>query len=270
MKKLFYIAIVIIAFSSCSEYQKALKSQEVSEKFQMGNDLFDAGKFSKANRLFVQIVPKYRGKPQAEKLMYMYSMTYYEMRDYYTSNYQMERFVSAYPESEKVQEIAFLGAKSYYHLSPVYSKEQKETYDALNKLQGFINSYPDSEYLAEANTLVKELDYKLERKAFEIAKEYNKTGPHSRDYQAAISAFDNFIIDFPGTSFKEDAMFYRLDSAYKMAVNSVEWKKEQRIKDAITYYKSFKKSFAESKYGEEVEQMNEELITLLQGYNSKS
>ena len=138
MKKLFYIAIVVIAFSSCSEYQKALKSEEVSEKFTMGTELFDAGKFNKANRLFVQIVPKYRGKPQAEKLMYMYSKTFYEMRDYYTANYQMERFVSAYPESEKVQEIAYLGAKSYYHLSPVYSKEQKETIDALSKLQDLL------------------------------------------------------------------------------------------------------------------------------------
>ena len=81
---------------------------------------------------------------------------------------------------------------------------------------------------------MKELDFKLEKKAFEIAKGYNKTGPYSRDYQAAISAFDNFIIDFPGTSLKEDAMFYRLDSAYKLAVNSVAWKKEQRLKDAIS------------------------------------
>ena len=118
--------------------------------------------------------------------------------------------------------------------------------------------------------MVKELDFKLEKKAYEIAKGYNKTGPYSRDYQAAISAFDNFIVDFPGTSLKEDAMFYRLDSAYKMSINSVEWKKEQRLKDAITYYKSFKKSFSESNYSEEADKMNEELNTLLQGYNSKS
>jgi outer membrane protein assembly factor BamD len=270
MKKFFYIAIAVIALSSCSEYQKALKNEDISKKFTLGIELYDAGKFNKANRLFVQIVPKYRGKPQAEKLMYMYSKSFYETKDYYTANYQMERFVSAYPQSEKVQEIAFLAAKSYYQLSPVYSKEQKETVEAIEKLQDFINTYPDSEYLAEANVLVKELDYKLQKKAFEIAKGYNKIGPYTRDYQAAITAFDNFLIDFPGTSFKEDAMYYRLDSAYKLAVNSVEYKKEKRVKDAIAYCKSFKKTYAESKYSEEVENMNEELSTLLQTYNSKS
>ena len=128
MKKLISILVVIIAFSSCSEYQKALKSEDIAIKFKLGTEMYDAGKFSKANRLFAQIVPKYRGKPQAQKLMYMYSRSFYEMKDYYTSNYQMERFVSSYPNSEKVEEIAYLGAKSYYQLSPVYSKEQKRNY----------------------------------------------------------------------------------------------------------------------------------------------
>ncbi len=163
-----------------------------------------------------------------------------------------------------------MAAKSYYFLSPVYSKEQKETVDAIGKLQGFINSYPDSEYLASANTLVKELDYKLEKKAFEIAKEYNTTGPCSRDYQAAISAFDNFIIDFPGTTLKEDAMFYRLDSAFKMAINSVEWKKEQRLKEAKSLYDTFVKLYSESKFNEEIKSMGEELVTQMQPYSSKS
>ena len=150
MRKLLYLLVVLV-FCSCSEYQKALKSTDIGEKFKMGTELYDAEKFSKANRLFVDIVPKYRGKPQAEKLMYMYSMTFYKMKDYYTANYQMERFVSSYPKSVKKEEIAFLAAKSYYHLSPIYSKEQKETMDGINKMQGFINQFPNSELCTHYN-----------------------------------------------------------------------------------------------------------------------
>lgn len=192
------------------------------------------------------------------------------MRDYYTANYQFERFVSAYPESEKIEETAFLGAKSYYHLSPVFSKEQKESIEAIDKLQEFINRFPDSEYLIEANALVKELEYKLEKKAFSIAKEYHKTGPHSRDYSAAIKSFDNFLIEFPGTSFGEDAMYYRFDSAYKLAVNSVPWKKEERLKAAITYFNSFNKAYANSEHMDEADKKHEELNGLLEGFNTKS
>ena len=266
MKKLVYILVVIIAFSSCNEYQKALKSEDIGTKFKLGTELYDSGKYGKANRLFVQIVPKYRGKPQAEKLMYMYSMTFYKMRDYYTSNYQMEQFVSTYSNSEKMEEIAFLGAKSYYHLSPVFSKEQEDTIEAIEKLQEFINRFLESQYLNEANTLVKELEYKLEKKSYSTAKQYN----HIEDFEASIKSFDNFILEFPGTSLRENAMFYRLDSAYKLAINSVQIKKEDRIKNAITYFNSFNKAYTNSENKEVADKMHKELNGLLLEFNTKS
>ena len=133
MKKLFYLFSILLAFSSCSEYQKALKSEDIATKFKYGTELFDAGKWTKANKLLAQIVPNYRGKPQAEKLMYMYARSFYEMGDYITAGYQLNRFENGYPTSEKVEEASFLGAKSYYQVSPVYSKEQHETIEALEK-----------------------------------------------------------------------------------------------------------------------------------------
>lgn len=270
MKKLLYILLLGIILSSCNEYQKALKSESMQEKYEMGEKLYDEGKFNKANRLFIQIVPKFRGRAQAEKLMYMYSRTFYETRDYYTANYQFERFVSAYPQSEKVEEAAFYAAKSYYHLSPRYSKEQKETIEALDKLQAFINTYPESEFLPEANSMVKELDYKLEKKAFSIAQQYNKIGPYTRDYQAAIKAFDNFLLNYPGSTYREQALYYRLDSAYKLSINSVERKKEARLKNAMNYYDQFKKAYPDSEFSEEVDSMNEELAELLSNFSTKS
>ena len=74
--------------------------------------------------------------------------------------------------------------------------------------------------MSKASDLVRELDYKLEEKAYNIALQYNITGPFHRDYNSAISAFDHFLIEFPGSMFKEDAMFYKFDSAYKLATNS--------------------------------------------------
>ena len=255
MKNFIYILIITFSINSCSEYQKVLKSEDIAAKFKLGTELFEAGKFAKANRIFVQIVPKYRGKPQAQKLMYMYCRTFYETRDYYTANYQMERFVDAYPKSEKAQEIGFLAAKSYYKLSPLFSKDQTETVEALEKLQLFINTYPLSEYLDQANTLVKELDDKLEKKAFSVALQYNKTGPYHRDYNSAITALDNFLIEFPGSSYKQEAMYYKFDSAYQLAINSVEWKQSERTEKAISYYNSLLYAFPETKDNENIQNM---------------
>lgn len=273
MKKFFYILITLTILSSCNEYQKALKSEDIATKFKMGEAFYDEGKYAKANKLFAQIVPNYRGKPQAEKLMYLYSNSYYRMKDYYISGYQFERFATSYPKSEKLEEASFLSAKSYYMLSPIYSKDQKETIEAIEKLQTFINLFPESEYLAEANELIKELDFKLQKKAFEIAKQYNRIS----DYPASVKSFDNFIFEFPGSELKEEALFFRLDSAYKLAMNSLEYKrgtliplKKPRLEQAKEFYTGFKKSFANSKYTTEVDNIALAIEEELKNYSTKS
>ena len=266
MRKLLYISLIFGLLSSCNDFQKALKSEDISKKFEMGTALFEEGKWNKANRLFAQIVPQYRGKPQAEKLMYMYSMSFYNMEDFYVAAYQFERFETSYPNSEKVEEAAFLGAKSAYMLSPKYSKEQKETIQAIERLQLFINKYPESEFLSEANQMVKELDIKLERKAFEIAKQYNLV----TDYPASIKSCENFILDFPGSIYREATFYVRFDSAYKLAVNSVQQKKEARVKDAIKYFEAYKKAYPNAENMPLAIEMNNELIELQNQFNTKS
>lgn len=266
MKKALYILFVTIVFVSCSDFQRTLQSENVAEKFKKGTELYEAGKWSKAHRLFSQVIQNYRGKPQGEKLTFMHAMCSYKMKDYYIASYHFDKFVDIYPKSEKSEEAAFLAAKGYYEISPVYSKEQKETVEAIEKLQLFVNAYPNSQYLAEANKLVKELDFKLEKKAFEIAKQYNII----RDYKASIKSFNNFLFNFPGTTLRNEALFYRLDSAYNLALLSVDRLKEQRIKDAISYYEAFKKSYPNSEYLEEVTEMKDKLQQELNTFTTKS
>ena len=257
MRKIQFILIFGLILS-CSEYQKALNSDVIADKFILATSLYDKGEYKKANRLFTQIVPQYRGKPQAQKLMYMHAKCFYETKSYYTANYQCERFASTYPDSEKAQEIAFLGAKSYYHLAPIFSKDSKETITAIEKLQAFINTFPESEYIQEANELVFNLDFRLEMKAYDTALQYNTL----TDYQASIKAFDNFILDFPGSKLREKAMYYRFDSSYRLALNSVSWKMQERIDKATSHYNSLKRSYDSSEFIQDAEMKLNELNEL--------
>ncbi len=251
MKKIVSLIVLVVFFSSCSEYQKALKSDDIAVKYGLSVKMYDKGKYDKAIRLFEQISPSYKGKPQAEKLFYMYSQAYYKTKQYYLAGYQFESFASSYPKSEKQEEALFLGARCFTKLSPVYSLDQTDTDKAVDKLQNFIDTYPSSTYLTEANAMVKELRNKIEKKAFENAKQYNTIS----DFQASQIAFDNFISDFPGTSFKEEALFYKLDSAYKLAINSVPAKMEERLKTAKSAYNSLTKYKADSKFKTKADEM---------------
>lgn len=251
MKKYLYIFALIVLVTSCSEYQKALNTEDVAIKFDQATKKYDQKKYSKAIRLFEQIAPSYKGKPQAEKLFYMFAHSYYNTKQYYLAAYQFESFASSYPKSEKREEAAFLAAKCFSKLSPVSSLDQTDTDKALQKLQDFIDLYPNSEYLPDANAIVTELKNKLEKKAFDIAKQYNTI----TDYKSAIASFENFISDFPGTPLKEDALYYKFDSAYNLAINSVSQKMKERLENAKIAHANLIKFKADTKYKAKADEM---------------
>lgn len=251
MKKFLALFVLVVFVSSCSQYQKALKSDDTTLKLEQATKMYDAKKYAKAIRLFEQLSPVYKGKPQAERLFYMYSQSLYKTEQYYLAGYQFESFASSYPKSQKMEEASFLGAKCFVQLSPVYSLDQTDTYKAIDKLQSFIDTYPASPNLAEANTMAKTLREKLEKKAYENAKIYNNIS----DFKAAMVAFDNFIINYPGTPYKEKALFYKLDSAYNLAINSVPAKMEERLKNAKQAYLSLVKFKADTEYKSKADQM---------------
>ena len=264
IKQFISLSLVAIIFASCSPYHKALKSDETKLKFDMGTTLYEAGDYGKAQRLFAQIVPQYRGKPQAEKLMYMYSDTFYQTEDYYLAAFQFDRFVKAYSTSDRLAEASFKSAKSSYFLSPRFSLDQEDTNDALTKMQEFINSYPDSEEVAEANKVIKELEDKLEKKQFEIAKQYHLIS----DFKSAIKSFENFINDHPGSKRKEEALYLKFDAAYQLAMLSVESKKEARLNNAQQYYNKFKSNFNNSEFLKDANKSIEKIQKALEAQQS--
>ncbi len=268
-QKVAHFLLVVACFSvllSCSEYQKALKSEDTKVKYELAQQYYDAGDFKKANRLYEQIIPKFRGKPQAERIVFFYANSYYQIKDYYTAAYQFDRFVKSHPKSEKLQEAAFLAAKSTFKLSPKYSIDQEETITAIQKLQGFINAYPSAKEIPEANEMVKELRLKLDKKAFEIAKQYNTI----RDYRSSITALENFIVDHPGTPFKEEALYYKFDSAYRRAMNTYEYLKKTRLTEAREAYDDLKTFKPEGEFIKKADKLITDIDEALVDYQETS
>jgi len=68
-------------------------------------------------------------------------------------------------------------------------------------------------------------------------------------------AFDNFIINFPGTPYKEKALFYKLDSAYNLAINIYQNKMEERLISAKAAYTGFVKYYNNSEYKPKADEM---------------
>ncbi|MBT8281281.1 MAG: outer membrane protein assembly factor BamD [Muriicola sp.] len=261
LHKILPLALVLSLFISCNEYQKVLKNEDVKAKYDLAEKFYGEKDFKRANRLFEQIAPKYVGKPQGERVLFFLADTYFQIKNYNFAGYQFERFIKSYPKSDKAAEASFLGAKSYYMLSPRYSLDQTDTDKALVKLQNFINTYSESEFLPEANAMAKELTTKKEKKAFEIAKQFTKLGnSYILDYSiSAVAALDNFVSDFPGTIFREEAFYLKLVATANLALNSTENRKQERLETAETAYNNLLKYYPETSFQKEADDLYEKI-----------
>ena len=57
-------------------------------------------------------------------------------------------------------------------------------------------------------------------------------------------------------------MYFRFDSAFKLAINSVVRRQAERIENAVNYFNSFKNNYKESEFIEEMESKMNELIEI--------
>ncbi|MGB5981129.1 MAG: outer membrane protein assembly factor BamD [Nonlabens sp.] len=251
MKNSFFFIALLLLIAACSPYQKALKSEDTMVKVAMIDTLMKKGKYGKSIALFDQVKNKYRGTDSAATMALKYAKALYEDETYILSANQYERFTTSHPTNPERDMASFMAAKSHYQMSELYSKDQRNTQIALVKLQDYINLYPNGEYTDEANVLVDELRTKLDKKAFEIARNYH----HRERYIPAIESFENFIIEHPGSSYQDDAHFYLLDSEFEYAILSREEKVAGRLKLAKKYYDTFARRFPDSEYMEDANEI---------------
>ncbi|QCX39785.1 outer membrane protein assembly factor BamD [Aureibaculum algae] len=266
IKQLGLLVIIAVTFSACSEYHKVLNKGTTEDQYKLATQLFEEGSYNKSINLFEKVIPKYGAKPQMERIQYMVGEANFKTKSYELAAYYFERFIGNYPSSSKIEDATFLAAQSYYYDSPKSSRDQANTHKALTALQNFIDKFPESEKIKEANQYYDDLATRLEKKAFDIAKQYYIT----EKYQAAIMAFDIFIEDNFGTEYKEEALAYKFLAAYKLAMNSAEFKKEERINNATASYDRLKKNFPESErlkeFSSKLEDLNKELEKLKELY----
>ncbi len=242
---------VLIFLSSCSSYQKLLKSDDIQLKKEKAIEYYEKGDYQKSLTLITDIIPAFRGSSEAEMLNYYYAMANYKLKDYIMASHYFKTFTQGFPRSEHVEEFLFLSAYCKYLLSPRPTLDQTETRDAINELQAFINRFPQSEKVLEANDLIDELRDKLETKAFNTAMLYFNL----MDYEAAVTTFNNVIRDFPDTEYREKSLFFIMRSHFLFAENSIVFRQLERYNNVVDAYGKLVKRFPETSFLSDADSM---------------
>ena len=258
MKKYLYIYIFLI-FSSCSKYQKVLKSDDFSFKFKKAVEYYQSEEFNKALPIFDELRTIMLGKEKMEEVSYYFAYSHYSTGDLISAAYLFDLFSKNYPNSKYVEECAFMSAYCYYLLAPDYSLDATNNYKGINALQNFVNYYPYSKRNDECNKYIDELRKKLALKAFSNAKQYFTT----QNYKSALVAFNNVLIDFPSTNNREEIQYLIVKSSFLLAINSISKKIEERLSNTLDAYEQFKDNYSNSEYLKELNEIKEKTISKL-------
>jgi len=251
---LFIVSLTALVIASCNSYDKLLKSTDNEKKYNAAMKYYEDKNYDRAQQLFDVILPIYRGSARAEKIYYCYAYSYYYMKDYMMAAYNFKNFYATFPKSDWAEECLYMSAYCQYLDSPVYSLDQEITKNAIQDVQLFINKFPNSSRIAECNKLIDELRFKLETKAFEIARLYYNI----EDYKAAVTAFANLSKDFPDTKYREESMVYITKAYYYYARRSIDEKKLERYQAAAKAYENLLKFYPESNYLKELSSIYKE------------
>lgn len=261
----FILLIITILASSCSNYNKILKSRDMDAKMDYAIRLYNKGEYFKALPFFEELITVFRGTKKAEKTYYYYAYTNYKLGDFQSAAYDFENFTKTFPNSEFTEECAFMHAYCYFEDSPLYSLDQTNTLKAINHLQLFADRYPKSSRIERCNQLIDELRGKLETKDFENARLYY----NMESYKAAITSFKNLIHDYPSTRFREQALFMTLKAGFLYAENSIDSKKAGRYNEALSYYQDFTSAYPESKFSKEANELGNSIRKKLDKSNTE-
>jgi len=259
IKTIFFLAILLVIFSSCSKYEKLLKSNDFEKKYAAAIEYYQKQDYYRALQLFDDLIPFYRGTERVEQIMYYYGDCYFNQGQFLLAAYHFRNFARTYASSPLREEAYYMSAYCYYKDSPAYYLDQTNTQRAINEMQLFINMFPESAKISEANQIIDELRGKLERKAYQTALLYLKT----KSYSSAIIAFKNVLKDFPDTKFREQSLFNILKASYLLAINSIESKKPERLKTTLEAYNNFVSKYPESDFLREATSMKNSIEKLL-------
>ncbi|MDN4029753.1 MULTISPECIES: outer membrane protein assembly factor BamD [Chryseobacterium] len=238
MKKYILGIFTVAVVASCvSKQERAMKSADKNLILKTANENFAKKKWKNALALYDRLPNLVAGTDDAPNVVFNSAYANYYDKNYRLAGNQFKNFAISFPQDKRREEAAYMSALCYYEGSMDYNLDQSTTQTAINELQDFLNNYPNSERSKNINTLIDELSYKLEFKAYENARQYYKMA----EYKAANVAFENVLEDFPSTKLRPQIYDYIVKSRYELATKSIYDLKDERIESALSFTKQIEK-----------------------------
>lgn len=255
MKRFLYLAIVLIVFSSCNEYNALLKSSDIDQRYEAAKKYYYLGKYNRCSDLLLNLLATTKGTDRGQEALYMLAVANYKSKNYDSASDYFKKYYESYPRGYYNEDARLLSGISLLKNTPEPILDQTDTYRAITEFTDFIETMPASKYRKQAQDNIFILQDKLIEKEYAAAKLYYDLGTYfgnctegGSNYQACIVTSQNAINDYPYSERREDFAILILRSKFDLAEQSVEDRKAERYQSAAEEYYSFQNEYPESKF----------------------
>jgi outer membrane protein assembly factor BamD len=246
--RLHIVLIILVLFSSCTGYEKLLKSTDFDLKKSKAKEFYDKGEYVKTTELLTQILPRFRATDEAEELNWMNAKAYFGMQDYIMAGSYFKAFIEQFPFGKHAEEANYMAALCDYNISAKPELDQENTKNAIEGFNIFINRFPNSSKVEDSKKRITDLEDKLVEKSYLNAKLYYDM----KQYKAAVVALTNSLKEYANSKYREKMMYLKLNSLFLYAENSLPVKQKERYQATLDDYFSFMEEFPKSSYSKDV------------------
>ena len=197
-------AAIMATFSCKSQFDALVAGNDVDAKYKAAFEYFNKGKYQKAATLFESMSVLTDGTERDDTVQYYWGLSNYRFKDYITAETNFTKFVTNFPRSPFAEEARFLRIDCLYRSTYRYELDQNPTRIAIGAIQEYQKDYGYNEHKFECAAMLKDLNERLDRKAYEAARLYY----NMEDYKAARVAFRNVFNDNTDNIYREDIIYY--------------------------------------------------------------
>jgi TolA-binding protein len=195
-------------------------AQSADKLFEAGRKAFQDGMYVMAGRNFRQLVDQYPDSPLADDAAYLSGVSDFYLGEFESCVAILDGYARTYPRSENNRRVSYWLGSAYFHLL--------EFEEALAELRRQVDTYPDEQPYFDTALLLKGMveerlsDWSAARRSYErlLARDsarelwpealYRSGGLflRSAEYSRALTAFTRILVEFPSSSFADEAVFF--------------------------------------------------------------
>jgi outer membrane protein assembly factor BamD len=219
--KLILLILVVNLLSCAKDEKKISQIKEINQEKELTNtyiegmtaleneDYFYASKkFLESEMLFPQSI-------WAPKSALMSAYTLYMLNDYSSAKFNLERYMSTYPQDKNLAYAHFLLAMCYYENIVDETTDQEPLLNAKRQFEIVVKKYNDTDFAIDAKFKLDLINDILASKEMYIGRHYLK----SEKWIPAINRFKTVLKKYETTIYVEEAVHRLVEVHFHMGLN---------------------------------------------------